>query len=170
MTRTEALRKLYKKITNEEAPVGANTTTEALQKVYEALTNDTTHHINVTEIIDDLAANWSDSGGGGGSSDFSTATVTVTNSGTDAIYGAGCQFNDEDSTAFGDIYIEEDSVINLILYKGSSTISLINAIDKSLVSLSGDVEGVTDLLDSDVYDEFIVTGDCTITISSSTNL
>ena len=72
--RTKALGKLYKKITNTELPTDANTTTEALQKVYEALTHDTKHHINVTDIIEDLAANWS--GGGGGSSDFSMAKVS----------------------------------------------------------------------------------------------
>lgn len=70
--RTKALGKLYKKITNTELPTDANTTTEALQKVYEALTQDNKHHINVTDIIEDLAANWS----GGGSGSLKTANVT----------------------------------------------------------------------------------------------
>lgn len=104
-------------------------------------------------------------GGGSSSSDFSTATVTVTNSSTNPFVGRGCQFNDEDSIAKGDLYVEGDGVINLILYKGSSEIDLDDSIYKNTVALSGDVEGYDDIFETNKYKGFIVTGDCTITIS-----
>lgn len=151
MTRTEALGKLYKKITGEDMPIGANTTTEALQKVYEALTNDTAHHINVTEIIDDLATNWDSGGGGGGSSDFSTAKLTY--SGVEQIY-------------ISRIYAKGDniSVTPIIADSGTYDVVLYNGVaygdlDRVLGNVS--VDGAIEYDDGGV----IITGDCTITIS-----
>ena len=105
------------------------------------------------------------SGGGGGSSDFSTAEVTIANSSGNPFVGFGCQFDDEYDIAFATIYSEGNGVISLILYKGSSQIELHNSINKNVVALSGDVEGLTDVLQPNTYIGFIVTGDCTITIS-----
>lgn len=151
MTRTEALGKLYKKITGEDMPIDANTTTEALQKVYEALTNDTTHHINVTEIIDDLATNWDSGGGGGGESDFSTAKLTY--SGVEQIY-------------ISRIYAKGDniSVTPIIADSGTYDVVLYNGVaygdlDRVLGNVS--VDGAIEYDDRSV----IITGDCTITIS-----
>lgn len=106
---------------------------------------------------------------GGGSSDFSTATVTITNSSGNAFQGAGSSFDDVGNIAYGDFYLEGDSVINLILYKGSSRISLFTSIYKNTVALSGDVEGVEGITDTNKYTAFIVTGDCTITISDESS-
>lgn len=103
--------------------------------------------------------------GGGGSSDFSTAEATVTNGSSIPFSGNGCIVNDEDSIAIGDFYVEGDDVINLILYKGSSQISLYDSIYKNTVALAGDVEGYDDIFETNKYKGFIVTGDCTITIS-----
>lgn len=156
--RTKALGKLYKKITNTELPTDANTTTEALQKVYEALTNDNKHHINVTDIIEDLAANWSgDGGGGGGSSDFSTATVTFTNtSGNPA--GVACAVcSQQDAASQGTFPIMESGTMDVILYKGSA-IARIEQGSFSVVSGDATISGNT----------VTINGDCTLSISSGT--
>lgn len=157
--RTQALGKLYKKITGEDMPIGANTTTEALQKVYEALTNDTTHHINVTEIIDDLATkNWSGGGGGGGgSSDFSTATVTFTNTSGNPVGVACAVCSQQDAASQGTFPIMESGTMDVILYKGSA----IARIEQGSFSVvSGDV---TILLDGRAA---TINGDCTLSIVS----
>lgn len=107
---------------------------------------------------------------GGGSSDFSTATMIVTNSSGTAFEGAGSNFDDVDNTAYGDFYLEGNGVIDLILYKDSSRITLFTAIYKNTVALSGDVEGIEDITDTNKYEAFMVTGDCTITISSGGSL
>jgi len=106
--------------------------------------------------------------GSSGSSDFSTAEMTVTNGSTVPFSGNGCILNDEDSIAIGDFYVEGDDVINLILYKGSSQITLYDSIYKNTVALAGDVEGYDDIFETNKYKGFTVTGDCTITISQAT--
>ena len=110
-----------------------------------------------------LAKKLSGSSGGGG--DFSTAEVTVTNSSANPFVAYGCLYDDEHSMARVNIYLEGNGIIDLILYKGSSLIELFAPIDKSSVTLSGDVEGVTDTFETNKYQQFIVTGDCTITLS-----
>lgn len=109
-------------------------------------------------------AGGSGGGGGGGDSDFSTAQMTIANSSGAPFIGNGCQFDDEYG-AFAIIYSEGNDVISLILYKGSSYIVLNNSISKNVVALSGDIEGIDDDFRPERYIGFIVTGDCTITIS-----
>lgn len=160
--RTKALGKLYKKITNTELPTDANTTTEALQKVYEALTNDNKHHINVTDIIEDLATNWSgDGGGGGGSSDFSTATVTFTNTldGPANVTCANLFQTDEINASSGllEMASQESATVDVILYKGYAFADLEHG-SFSVVSGDATISGNT----------VTINGDCTLSISSGT--
>lgn len=106
MTRTEALRKLYKKVTDEEAPVTANTITEVLVALADKYSgNEPVVANTITDALLSLADNYdggitptgkitiTENGTGidiaeyatadvsvsGGSSDFSTAQVTVIN-------------------------------------------------------------------------------------------
>lgn len=153
--RTKALGKLYKKITNTELPTDANTTTEALQKVYEALTNDNKHHINVTDIIEDLAANWSGGGsGGGGSSDFSTAEVTVINN-TEEMVSAYFPIIMENPSACLTMNTAQIGTYtyNVPLYKGMAILGGLAS-----ATVTGDAE-----IDPE-YNDILITGDCTITV------
>ena len=90
-------------------------------------------------------------GGGGGSSDFSTAEVTISGAYSHC-YGAWA-LSEYECSAYS-LY-SETGTFPLILYKGKGVIEL-NA--RGSISTSGAIE-----LDED--NVYLVTGDCTITIS-----
>ena len=91
----------------------------------------------------------SSGGGGGGGSDFSTAEVTVNGSGY--IMAAFIQNNDCTIGAFS----LENETMPIILFKGKADLYT----EDTVSAISGDIE-----LDVGSGD-YIVTGDCTITIS-----
>ena len=97
--------------------------------------------------------------GGGGSSDFSTATVTIIN-GDDAYITGAFVGEDEYYQIEGELslpYTPQPSGANtIVLYKGQA---LLNC-DSNVASISGDIE-----VASAQYNVYLVTGDCTITIS-----
>ena len=104
--------------------------------------------------------------GGGGSSDFSTAEVTVINDSANG-YNISTPFinTEDEELVYTGTFISSSStmVLNVILYKGSNmtvitdTTEYADPVPENNVSMSGDVS----------YDgsSFMVTGDCTITIS-----
>lgn len=93
--------------------------------------------------------------GGGGSSDFSTAEVTVTNSTVLEVYGLGA-FVEADNMARVHEFATGTTQASMALYKESSSLWL--DLDGETVVVSGNIT------ESDEYN-YIVTGDCTITIS-----
>ena len=96
--------------------------------------------------------------GGGGSSDFSTATVTVVNTGSGrSLNGAHALDDGEDTGSVGSMGILASATMTflVILYKGVAWISAGNT---TIVSVSGSAEKLGSSM-------VMVTGDCTITIS-----
>ena len=101
---------------------------------------------------------------GGGSSDFSTAEVTVVNNTSyDGVLGYGATVFEENGYYEGmpaltqaELYIEPNSTMTytMALYKGNAILSLRNTAS----SISGNITQI----DGSLY---MVTGDCTITIS-----
>ena len=96
-------------------------------------------------------------GGGGGSSDFSTAEVTIVNN-----TGDGTSF-DGAIIKNGNINIntrldEGTNILTLVLYKGVSYCGTYD-IDMSTAVITGDAEYTSE------DNCYIITGDCTITIS-----
>lgn len=116
----------------------------------------------MTDLFDiAIAEKLAGGGGGGGSSDFSTATVTVVN-GISATFTWGMPIATSDTEqgfyiAQSDTYIEANSTSSFtaILFKGQC---LLYAPQGNTLTISGDIED-----DGDDY--YIITGDCTITIS-----
>lgn len=112
-----------------------------------------------------VARKLSGGGGGGGSSDFSTATVTfINNSGSETmIYAPVCYSGDEyygnsaAYTVFSDG--QNDTVADIILYKGEAFISCENNINWYFSSATGDIE-----IDSEYTDIAHVRGTGTITL------
>lgn len=109
-----------------------------------------------------LGEQLTDGGGGGGSSDFSTAEVTFEGIGGIVLAGMPKII----STPFDALTSVQDEVhdetYTIALYKGKAVISL----DPSggtgqNVATSGAIE----LLDDSAFPVYLVTGDCTITIS-----
>lgn len=102
--------------------------------------------------------------GGGGSSDFSTAEVTVVNNTSyDGVLGTGATVFEENGYYEGmpaltqaELYIEPNSTMTytMALYKGNAILRLQNTAS----STSGNITQI----DGPLY---MVTGDCTITIS-----
>ena len=87
-------------------------------------------------------------GGGGGESDFSIATLTFTN-GEGGVIGSVIAEVDNRSS-----YNAFDNTIKIILYKGQALIE----IDGTIESTSGNIEDLG-------RDGWLVTGDCTVTVS-----
>ena len=99
--------------------------------------------------------------GGGGSSDFSTATVTFVNNTADKVLlGATAVVLDEGehSCIYGIDSLADNGSYTFILYKGLNVFTCNNS-DQLTVTTSGNVT-----YDSE-NDTFLITGDCTITIS-----
>lgn len=100
-------------------------------------------------------------GGGGGSSDFTTATMTYSNSTNTPLglpivqdYGEGAQFSYPFAPPTGGTSVS----VNVILYKGTAW-GVLNVPPESVnISMSGAIE------DNDGM--FTITGDCTLTISA----
>lgn len=118
---------------------------------------------SVDGVIESVKINGEEAGGGGGSSDFSTAEVTIQiTTGNPDVYITiptivtspmdmilNQQYNAMNSSAA--------QILTLPLYKGALAISGQSAGEIS-VNVSGSVEKVGTL-------DFIITGDCAITIS-----
>ena len=95
---------------------------------------------------------------GGGSSDFSTAQVTVVNTGSArSLNGANALDDGEDTGSVGSMGIPSSATktVSAILYKG---VAWISRGDATIVSVSGSAEKLGSSM-------VMVTGDCTITIS-----
>lgn len=112
-----------------------------------------------------VARKLSGGGGGGGSSDFSTATVTLVDSGGvgPLLYGA---FYYESEPPFApdphtNAYANTDQeTVEIVLYKGSAIIDAADVIAQGATfTVSGNASVLTPL------PIINVTGDCTITIS-----
>lgn len=98
----------------------------------------------------------------GGSSDFSTAEVTVVNGGSSrSLVGANALDDGEDTGSVGSIGVGEDEtkVVHVILYKG---VAWVSRGDATIISVSGSAEKLGSSM-------VMVTGDCTITISDSSD-
>lgn len=96
--------------------------------------------------------------GGGGSSDFSTAEVTIVDTGDNRTLGVANALDDgEDTGSVGSIGMgaNKTKVVSVILYKG---VAWVSRGDATIVSVSGNAEQFGSSM-------VMVTGDCTITIS-----
>lgn len=97
-------------------------------------------------------------GGGGGSSDFSTAEVTVINTSAEyastlkgsIVVDVGSEFG---TTYEMDIATSQTKTANVIMYKGNSIVYI------------SDVESTSGAIQSIDGKRFLITGNCTITIS-----
>lgn len=95
---------------------------------------------------------------GGGSSDFSIAEVTVS-VGDSPNVALTCAIADNYESEYYSNYninIHNDTVVNVILYKGSAVAEITSAI--GTITTSG---SITELGEG----AYVITGDCTITIS-----
>lgn len=110
--------------------------------------------------------------GGGGGGDFTTAKVTITPSEGASFVGNGaCSMSDASippvsgvDCSSGSIYVEEETTLDIILYKGSAYVSMASPVSSSLVTVTGGIEAVPHFQPSKVGG-FFVTGDGTITIT-----
>ena len=97
-------------------------------------------------------------GGGGGSSDFSTAEVVVTiGSNIDASMEGICILNDGDVDYLGTSYpisTDDTSVINAVLYKNEGSVTIQTT---GTVTVTGNIRQMSPT-------DYLITGDCTITI------
>lgn len=113
---------------------------------------------SVDGVLDSVKLNGEEYGGGGGSSDFSTATVTVSNTTSDMLSVLAVSIRDTPSSAvvpFGTIMADSDRTHTVPLYKGVCSWKMTSA--DVVVAVSGDIS----------YDNgnIFITGDGTITIS-----
>ncbi len=112
------------------------------------------------------------SGGGGGSSDFSTAEVTIEGASFDhsiRLQGAlALDYHDpnypEDDDSYSSYtpptqYISENIALNIILYKGKAVINALAVTQADSISVSGDISPLF------MEGDYLITGDCTVTIS-----
>lgn len=108
-------------------------------------------------------------GGGGGSSDFSTAEITVTGP-TEENYlnvlGAmAVDYHDEEYPEDDDSYtassenVTSNSVLQIVMYKGKAYVALVPYSEQTVITVSGNIEATV------IENRYIITGDCTITIS-----
>lgn len=119
----------------------------------------------MADLFDIAVARKLSGGGGGGSSDFSTATVTLVDSGGlgATLYGAFYYESeppfvlDPHTTAYA--YTDQGTV-EIVLYKGSALIDANDVTDQGATfTVSGNASALTPM------PMINVTGDCTITIS-----
>lgn len=155
---------------------------KALQNLYHAVSNETTTKVNISKllvdihyaitgkesanknnwskIVNSMADNWPE--GGGGSSDFSTANVTMI--GGVSLSASRIMLAEETGAPFDFLMtlagepFETDTTIVTALYKGRAIINVASLQFGKTITVSGDIEN----MEEDIY---IVTGDCTITIS-----
>jgi hypothetical protein len=99
--------------------------------------------------------------GGGGSSDFSTATLTVNDASEAAIIHAAIIFQSETEPTEGtaSTFPWWATTCPIILYKGVAVIEVTDIPGGYTISTSGSIEDLGSGF------AFVVTGDCTITIS-----
>ena len=159
---------------------------KALQNLYHAVSGSTTTKVNISKllvdihyaitgkessnknnwsrIINSMADNWPE--GGGGSSDFSTAQVTIiNNSGYGTSVYAPVYYDDDEFSGASSSYSaysdgQNDTVANIILYKGEAFICCENNINWSIASATGDIE-----IDSEYPESAYVRGNGTITLA-----
>lgn len=114
---------------------------------------------SVDGVIESVKINGEEAGGGGGSSDFSTATLTVNGNFTQSdlfmVPVIEKDPNNED-IAFPQLQ-SGNNTYTVILYKGRSTLMFTGS-QSHTITVSGNIETAA----TGVY---IITGDCTITIS-----
>ena len=114
---------------------------------------------SVDGVIESVKINGEEAGGGGGDSDFSTATLTVNGNFTQSdlfmVSVIEKDPNNED-IAFPQLQ-NGNSTYTVILYKGRSALMFMGSQSRT-ITVSGNIETVG----TGVY---IITGDCTITIS-----
>lgn len=158
---------------------------KALQNLYHAVSDETTTKVNISKllvdihyaitgkesenknnwskIVNSMADNWPE--GGGGTSDFSTATVTLVDSGGvgAALYGA-FYYESEPPVAndphTGAFCSTDQETAEIILYKGEALIDA-GAVQEAGASftVSGNATATPP------FPVITVTGDCTITVS-----
>lgn len=106
---------------------------------------------SIDGVITSVKNNGEDIGSGGGGGDFlSTAEVTIVNNAYAKIHMPICL---DSKQSMADSYITESGTYTAILYKGMCYCS----ISEGHVTVEGDI-----IVE---YDEYYITGDCTITIS-----
>ena len=142
-------------------PAKLNTLTTAIGEMDMSYTPKTWHDGDILSAAEmNRIENAVASGGGGGGGDFSTATLTVSSAYTVDLYVP--QLLEADTWGEGQppfIYTYENSrggTYEVLLYKGAAYVG-INC-EYHSVNCSGDI---TDMGDN----YFLITGDCTITIS-----
>lgn len=97
------------------------------------------------------------SAGGGGSSDFSTAEVSIVG-GNGIQFKIPCVIDNEDGPSSAPSYIPsaDNETVTAILYKGHCFVSLVGI--QGTISVTGDIENLMGPM-------YLISGDCTITIS-----
>lgn len=113
---------------------------------------------SVDGVIESVKVNGEEAGGGG-SSDFSTATLTVNGNFTQSdLFVAPVVEKDPNNEDIAFPQLKSgNSTYTVILYKGRSTLMFMGSQSRT-ITVSGNIETVA----TGVY---IITGDCTITIS-----
>ena len=135
------------------------TRTQALKKLYKAVVGEDTTKNDPTKIISELADNWS---GGGGSSDFSTATVTVTANGefrlpNAVIIDSGDEMLPTDGGTF------ETGTYTLVLYKGGSESSIAGTEGFHITNAEG--TGGVSVSTSPIGYSVVITDDGTLSVT-----
>ena len=162
MNMQKALRKLYKAISGEDN-YKVNIS-KLLIDIHYALTGKTpVNKNNHARIISELADNWTGSGGGGGgggSSEFSTAEVTIVGSySVDAYFPMLIEADTwgEGQPPFIACFQQgfECGTYDVLLYKGALYTTILSDYE---FTYNGDIVDMGD-------DTYLITGDCTITIS-----
>lgn len=114
--------------------------------------------MNLYDVV--VAKKLSGGGGGGGSSDFTTAKMTIVNTVPQSFSWECPWFIDdpEFSCAYGDISVTSNATetFDIIMYKGQASLHALPG--TAQISISGNIEP-----DGATY--YLITGDCTITIS-----
>ena len=139
--------------------------TEKTYSIHDKLTDiDKLNNVDVKSVdgvIESVKINGEEAGGGGGSSDFSTAELTfVLASGKTAQFTCPTyQIEGDRGMALGNNGARIGNVnFSVILCKGNAMLELTQYTSDSNISTSGDIEDIGN-------DTYIITGDCTITIS-----
>ena len=112
------------------------------------------------DLYDVAVARKLSSGGGGGSSDFSTATITAEGSGLTVFTGATIDEDGLATSSFIRLVIPLSPTGTVILYKGKAFLELAEGVSKPTIPA-----GENNIYYDNEIGMYVVTGDCTITIS-----
>lgn len=162
MNMNKALQHLYKAVSGEDTT--KVNISKLLVDIHYAMTGvECAVKNNWAKIIDSIATNWT---GGGGSSDLDTATVSITNNTANSyeLYDSACivTIGGHETLHTQGFSVEANQSVSakVVLFKGTA---YINSYDMNTIATTGDITYEIDSKTGDVY--FIITGDCTITIS-----